>query len=165
MRSCQHIHSDRGYPKAKTLLKEQFGNKQKVASAYMDKALSWPPIKAEDVRVLQDYSLFLRGCCNAMEDVQYLSDMDMPSNMLSIIKKLPYKLRDKWRNHACELQERHNRRAKFTDIANFIERQVKILTDPVFGNIQDSQSTNINKGTNPSHSFVLDTRGAASLPL
>ena len=152
VRSCQHIHPERGYTKAKALLKEQFGNEQKVASAYLDKALSWPPIKAEEVKVLQDYSLFLRGCCNAMEDVQYLSDMDMPSNMLSIIKKLPYKLRDRWRNHACELQERHNRRVKFTDIANFIERQVKILTDPVFGNIQDSQSIIISNRTNKSKS-------------
>ena len=148
VRSCQHINSERGYVKAKALLKEQFGNEQKVASAYMDKALSWPSIRAEDVKALQDYSLFLRGCCNSMEDVQYLSDMDMPSNMLCIIKKLPYKLRDRWRNHACELQERHKRRAKFTDIANFIERQVKILTDPVFGNIQDSQPITINRGTN-----------------
>lgn len=135
VRSCQHMHPERGSAKAKALLKEQFGNDQKVASACMKRALSWPPIKSEAVRVLQDYTLFLRGCCNAMEDLHYLSDMDTPSNMLSIIKKLPYNLRDRWRNHACDLQECHNRRAKFTDIANFIERQVKILSDPVFGNI------------------------------
>ena len=40
VRSCQHINPERGYAKAKALLKEQFGNEQKVASAYMDKALS-----------------------------------------------------------------------------------------------------------------------------
>lgn len=71
----------------------------------MDKALSWPPIKGEDVKALQDYSLLLRGCCNAKEDVQYLLDLDMPSNMFSIVKKLPYWLRDRWRRDACELQE------------------------------------------------------------
>lgn len=65
VRSCQHMHPDRGYAKAKALLEEHFGNYQKVASAYMKRALSRPPIKAEDVRVLQEYSLFLRGCCNA----------------------------------------------------------------------------------------------------
>lgn len=67
VRNCQHINPERGYAKAKTLLKEQFGNEQKITSAYMDKALSWPPIKAEDVKALQDYSLFLRGCCNTTE--------------------------------------------------------------------------------------------------
>lgn len=54
VRSCQHMPPERGYAKAKALLEEQLGNDQKVASAYMNKALSWPPIKAEDVRVLQD---------------------------------------------------------------------------------------------------------------
>lgn len=63
------MNPERGYTKAKALLKEQFGNEQKIAFAYMDKALSWPPIKSEDAKALQDYSLFLRGCCNAMEDV------------------------------------------------------------------------------------------------
>lgn len=106
------MHPDRGYAKAKALLKEHFGNDQMVASAYMKRALSWPPIKSDDIRVLQDYSLFLRGCCNAMEDVHYLSDMDTPSNMFSIIKKLPYNLRDRWRNHACDLQERNNQTYK-----------------------------------------------------
>lgn len=161
VRSCQQINPEQGYVKAKALLKEQSGNRQKIASAYMDKALSWLPIKAEDVKVLQDYSLFLRACCNTMEDVQYLGDMDMPSNMLSIIKKLPYKLRDKWRNRACELQERHNQRAKFSDIADFIERQVKIMADPVFGNIQNSQPITINRGTiKPKPQFRPGNKGS-----
>lgn len=59
----------------------------------MDKALAWIPIKSEDVKALQDYSLFLRGCANAMNDVHYMLEMDMPTNML-IIKKLPFRLRD-----------------------------------------------------------------------
>lgn len=153
VRSCHYMNPARGYVKAKALLKEQFGNEQKVASAYMEKALLWPPIKTEDVRALQDLSFFLRGCCNAMEDVQYLHELDLPSNMLSIIRKLPYKLRDRWRNQVCELQERNNQRVKFKDIADFIEKQVKVLTDPVFGNIQDSPSVN-DKGRNKLKSQV-----------
>lgn len=61
-------------------------------SAYMEKALLQANIKTEDLRALQDYSLLLRSCCNSMENIQYLREMDMPSNMLTIVKKLPYKL-------------------------------------------------------------------------
>lgn len=104
----------------------------------MEKALSWTSIKSDDIAPLQAYSLFLRGCCNAVEEVQYMYELDMPANMLSIIRKLPYRLRDRWRTVACELQERHNRRATFADIVDFIEKQVKIATDPVFGDIQDT---------------------------
>lgn len=49
VRSC-HINPDQGYLKAKTFLKEWFDNEQEVSSAYLDKALLWPPIKTEDVK-------------------------------------------------------------------------------------------------------------------
>ena len=138
VRSCQQMAADRGYYKAKSLLEEHFGNEQRIASAYMDKALSWPVIKAEDIKALQAYGLFLRGCCNAMDEIQYMSELNMPANMLTIVKKLPYKLRDKWRTVACDIHERSHHRATFPDIVDFVERQVKITADPVFGNIQDT---------------------------
>ena len=49
------------------MFEELFGNEQRIASAYLDKALSWPMVKAEDAKSLQAYGLFLRGCCNAMD--------------------------------------------------------------------------------------------------
>lgn len=51
VRSSQHLNPERGYIKAKALLWEHFGNEQRVASAYMERALSWPPIKTEDIKV------------------------------------------------------------------------------------------------------------------
>ncbi len=121
----------------------------------MEKALSWANIKIEDLGALQDYSLFLRSCCNSMENIQYLREMDTPSNMLTVVKKLPYKLREKWRSEVCELQETVNQRDTFSDIVNFVERQVKIMTDPVFGNIQDVPtligSKSVNKGKSQSY--------------
>ncbi|KAI2657502.1 Enolase-phosphatase E1 [Labeo rohita] len=81
VRSCQHMIPSQGYIRAKALLKEHFGNEVRIASAYMEKALSWKTIKSKDAKALQDYGLFLRSCCN--------------------------------------------------------ERQVKIVMDPVSGNIQD----------------------------
>ncbi len=37
-RSCQHLSSYEGFYRAKNLLKEHFGNEQKISSAYMDKS-------------------------------------------------------------------------------------------------------------------------------
>lgn len=99
--------ADRGFMKAKSLLEEHFSNEHKIASAYMEKALSWSAIKPEDTKTLQAYTLFLRGCCNAMENVSYMHELDIPANMLAIIKKLPYRLRDRWITVACDIQERN----------------------------------------------------------
>lgn len=57
VRSCQHTVADRGYGKAKALLEKHFGNERNIASAYMEKALSWSVIKSEDVK-------FSSGLCS-----------------------------------------------------------------------------------------------------
>ena len=137
VRSCQHIIPDRGYQLAKELLHEHFGNEYSIAAAYIEKALAWPTVKSEDVKSLQAFSLFLRGCCNVMEELHYMQELDMPTNMRAIMTKLPFKYREKWRTKAHEILERHNRRACFRDLVSFLERQVKIISDPLFGDIQD----------------------------
>lgn len=138
VRSCQHMPHDQGYAKAKFLLREHFGNSSIIASSYVDKVLTWPMLKSEDLKALQAYSFLLRGCCNAMGEIGSVYELDVTANMQIVIRKLPYKLRDAWRNVACDLQDKFHRRVTFRDIVEFIERQVKIASDPLFGNIQDS---------------------------
>lgn len=138
--SCQHLPPEQGYSTAKYLLEEHFGNENKIASAYIERIVTWAPIKSEDVKGLQSFSLFLQGCSNLTQQVVYMKELDLPSNMRMIVMKLPYKLREKWRVVAYELQEQNGHRAVFTDLVAFIIKQVKVASDPVFGNIQDSQS-------------------------
>ncbi len=148
VRSCQHMPPDRGYDMARYLLEQHFGDEYKITAAYMEKVLSWPVVKSEDGKSLQAYALFLRECCNAMENVQYMRELNMPANMKTLILKLPYKLREKWRVSACDIMEQYNRRPQFTDIVTFIERQVKIVSDPVFGDIQNPPPNAGNKTVN-----------------
>lgn len=63
VRNCLHMDTRRGYAKAKKLLKLHFGDDVKITSAYMEKALSWSNIKADDCKALYAYALYLRGCC------------------------------------------------------------------------------------------------------
>lgn len=82
--------------------------------------------------------MYLRGCRNAIAEIAYLEELDLSSNLQSLVAKLPFKLRERWRTEAYKLQERRHSRVKFSDLVKFIETQVKILTDPVFGNIRDA---------------------------
>lgn len=145
--SCQHLPSELGYLRAKSLLCEHFGNEHKIAHAYMEKINNWPAIKSEDTKALQTFSLFLKGCSNLTEHITQLKELDLPSNMRSIILKLPYKMRERWRNVACDLQEKRGQRALFTDLVIFIEKQVKVASDPLFGNILDPQQPNSKTST------------------
>lgn len=80
-----------------------------------------------------------------MDEVEYMYELNMPANMFTVVKKLPYKHRDRWRTVACELQEKRGQRATFTDIVDFIEKQVKLASDPLFGDIQAAPSITVNK--------------------
>lgn len=83
---------DFGYAKAKHQLQKHFENKYKFATAYLEGALSWPSINGGGCQCFAVLCSFLRGCCNVTEEVQYLQELDMPSNMRAIISKLPFKL-------------------------------------------------------------------------
>ena len=112
-----------------------------IASAYIDKALQWPQIKTEDGKALNAYAVFLTGCRNTMEDVAFMEEMDNPTNMRMVVSKLPYKMRERWRDSAFQILERRGHRARFADLVVFIERQAKVAMDPLFGDLQESRTS------------------------
>ncbi len=59
VRSCQHMIPSQGYIRAKDLLKDHFGNEVRIASAYMEKALTWKTIKSEDAKAFRTMAYFL----------------------------------------------------------------------------------------------------------
>ena len=152
VQSCLHMESHRGYEEAKRLLKEHYGDEIKISSAYLERALNWTSIKADDGRALQAYAMYLRGCLNAMQDLHYMDELDIPCNIRSIVFKLPYKLRERWRGVDYDVLQRSKRRARFQHLVEFMERHAKMLMDPLFGDIQDHQLPN--KRTVPRNQMV-----------
>lgn len=89
---------EKGYREARLLLHQQYGDELKIAMAYIEKALKWPHIKAT--------------CCrNTMQDVDYMDEMDNPTNMRAILSKMPYKMREKWRHVAFEMLENKKKKS------------------------------------------------------
>ena len=145
VRCCTHMSASKGYSKAKKLLQEHYGDELQIASAYIDKALKWPQIKSDDGKELNAYAMFLVGCRNTMEDIDYLEEMDNPTNLRTLVSKLPFKMKERWRVEAYNVKERGGRRAKFVDLVKYIDRQAKIMMDPLFGNLPDSRPTPVGK--------------------
>ena len=141
VRSCLHMDVNRGYREARHLLKEHYGNEMKISEAYLEKALNWTAIRAEDGKMLQEYALYLRGCCNVMQDLQYLEELNILSNLRQIASKLPYKLRERWRTTAYETQQKTGRRIRFQHLVEFVEKNAKMHLDPLFGDVQEQRTT------------------------
>ncbi|KAL6484006.1 hypothetical protein MHYP_G00088790 [Metynnis hypsauchen] len=139
------MRPDRAYREARALLDRHYGDELTIANAYIKKAMEWPQIKPEDRKGLNTFSLFLIGCCNAVNDVDYMDEMNNPTNMKCILSKLPFKLKEKWRSYAYDIKERRKKQARFPDLVDFVYHQAKVVNDPLFGDILDATIGNQGK--------------------
>lgn len=81
-----------------------------------------PQVKSDNGKALAAYAMILIGCCNSVEDIKFLEEMDNPTNLRTVISKLPYKMKEQWRMEAFELKERRGRRARFAELVNPAEK-------------------------------------------
>ena len=72
-----------------------------------------------------------------MQDLQYLEELNSPSNLRLLVLKLPYKYRERWRSFANDVLEYKDHRAEFHDLVQCIEKQATVVLDPLYGDIQD----------------------------
>lgn len=156
VRSCFHMEPEQGYTEAKKLLKERFGDKYKISMAYLDKALNWPTIKSDDAKALESYTLFLTNCNNAMTELEYLDEMENAANMRTVISKLPYRLREKFKSIAIDIQK-NNKRTKFKDVVSFVTKQAEMAAHPVFGEISGQTKRQPEKPTGKKNITTLAT--------
>ena len=147
VQSCMHMSPQTAFGEAKKQLEWNFGSKVKVTAAFLNKALDWPALKADDgVGVaLRSYTFFLRTSYNTTEDAGYLDEMENSSHMKVFVSKLPFRMRESWRMKVCSIREEQKRRVKFKDLLDFLERQVRAAMDPVFCEIQNTRA----KATTP----------------
>ena len=134
--SCSNYDAATAYHNARRLLDREFGNEFKVSSAYLDRLHSWPSIKADDVTALEDLSIFLVECSNYCESMSIHNHLHSPEEIMRIVRKLPYKLRDKWRTKCHNLHE-NCLQVQFNHLVNFVSDQTAVLKQPIFGNIND----------------------------
>lgn len=121
VRSCCHMDPSKGYPTAMKLLNEKYDNDFNIASAFIDKIEAWPSIKPEEGPALEKFSVLLTSCLNYAKDIKALGQLNSPKEMLVILSKLPYKLREKWRGHVLSLQEQHEK-ITFDKLVQFVTK-------------------------------------------
>ena len=151
VKSC--FHKPDGYSKAKEMLKKKYGDRYQIAEAYVKKAVEWPVVKADDASALSSLSLFLIECCNVLNDLNYISELDNTQNIKTILLKLPFRLRDRWRIKVDQIMEGGGI-VKFNHLVDFIEKQSRIVSNPVYGDVVSPRDNvhkkHVNKGSKES---------------
>ena len=140
VRGCMQMKPpDAGFIKAMSLLSSRYGDEFTIAEAYIKRLDSWPQIRQEDGKALETLSVFLIGVGHYVQNTSSLNHLQSPKEIQSIIMKLPYRLREKWRNHVHVLMEK-GQRVEFATLVEFVESQTRLINLPVFGDIKDIRS-------------------------
>ncbi len=132
--SCANYDMSLAFTKAKTLLINEYDDEYRVSCAYIEKLHQWPPIKPEDPRGIRDLSVYLLRCYNYLENMTSRNPLQNPKEMMTIINKLPYKLRERWRRRTHSIVTSHGT-VYFKHLVDFVHEEAKILNQPVFNEI------------------------------
>ena len=84
------------YLRAKTLLEERFGNKHKIADAWIKKVTRGGIVSAHNGVALREMADELRVCYETLQAVGFESEMAPQSFLKSIVERLPNYLRYRW---------------------------------------------------------------------
>ena len=136
VKSCLTMSEDVGYQKARDLLKKRYGQSYRIASAFVEKLVKGSAIKAEDGEALRRFSILLTSCKNTVQDIGYLNKVENPDNMKAIVGRLPFGLRQKWRDVADNITENLGREITIGDLSNFVTSKARAATHAVFGDLQ-----------------------------
>lgn len=110
-----HTSSQTAYVEAKRQLERNFGNRAKVMSAFIDKALNWSVLNFNDTAAVRAYTFFLRSCFNTVVETGFI-ELENSTNMRILVSKLPFRLHDKWQIIVVDIAEKCNHRETFKDL-------------------------------------------------
>ncbi len=133
---------ERGYIDAKDLLAKRFGNRYVIAEAYKKKAESWPDVKREEAKSWTSFSIFLTEYQTTMRDLNCLHEIDHSGTVKTLLSKLPYSVRNQWRIHVDNLEVQENKMAGLQEFVQCVERQARILANPLYGDINGEKGRN-----------------------
>lgn len=136
VQSCSHNDASLALLKAKALLHEEYGNEYKVTNRYIEKLSNWPLIKHDDKEGLNEFSLFLVECNNYFEYMPRKNELNSYKEIMNLIMKLPYRLRENWRRKTYDLTKL-NETITFETLVQFVREENNILRQPLFGDIVD----------------------------
>ncbi|CAB4001611.1 Hypothetical predicted protein [Paramuricea clavata] len=131
MRSCLSMNPDEGYQVARKLLKQRYGQQPVWIESQM--------YRKSSLKMARRF----KGCL-----------------LQSVISRLPYLLRQRWRDVADDITSNKMREITFEDIEKFVKVKAKAFTHPIFGKINsDSKNKLIQDPKGPRSRYAFGVNG------
>ena len=145
-----------GYPLALKLLKDRFGNGDKIVQAWVSKILDSPKVTNKN---LQEFVDNLRCCIETLKSLNQEAELDNTRSLCLILQKVPQYLQTRWLRENHKIKTRESRSPRLSDVVEFLAVAASEVSDPSFGKLLTSQDKEgkdrrpSSKGSSRSFSF------------
>ena len=129
IQGCTLMRPERGYVRARQLLKDRYGDEFVIAELWGQRLLNTSTRMS-----LREFADELRAGYESLDALDALDELQTQGNLLEIIKKLPAYLQNKWRDVARRLKIHERRRPDLQDVMEYVEEATAVASDPVYGN-------------------------------
>ena len=136
IQGCTLMSPERGYVRARQLLKDRYGDEFMIAELWGQRLLS-----TSNRMPLREFADELRAGYESLNALDALDELQTQGNLSEIIKKLPGYLQNKWRDVVRRLKVHERRRPDLQDVVEYVEEAAAVASDPVYGNQKSEKSS------------------------
>ena len=155
IQGCTLMRPERGYVRARQLLKDRYGDEFLIAELWGQRLLS-----TSNRMPLREFADELRAGYESLDALGALDELQTQGNLSEIIRKLPGYLQNKWREEVRRLKVYEHRQPDLWDVVEYVEEAATVASDPVYGNQgqkseRSSASTRVAYATSNSSSCLI----------
>ena len=113
VRTCVYFNDQECYTTAMQLVHQEFGNKQKIARAYIQQLKDLPSVKGSDLEGWNRMHRFLLNCITFKSTGQ-LAGLDRPDILCAIITNFKPSFQDRWTTVAERIERTQEREKRIS---------------------------------------------------
>ena len=129
---CLEQYLEGGPERLQMPLREKYGDPYRISNVYLKKINEWPTIWTGDEQALNKFSVFLTQRRGAITKLTFLSILNHPLNLQSMVALLPSQLQDRWCREASRTRMSVREIPALGNFVKFVNAKASVANDLVF---------------------------------
>jgi len=151
---CAVMDPKEGFERAKSLLKERFGNNYVIAEAWVNKVAKGKAVSPHDKEALREFADDLVNCEVTLTAMNCLQEVNSQRVLVEIVGRLPTYLQNRWIRQVREVRTNHGREANMKDLVSFVTAAAEEATDPVYSKLTSGKEKPHGEKNYPQQKFI-----------
>ena len=131
IQSCAIVGGEEGYEKARSILKQRFGDRHTISQALIDRLRCGKAAhKKQDIQELADE---LTSCVTTLNEMGKLHEIDTQRSIVDIVDRLPRYIQNRWKKSALSAKKNSGMYPDINSLLTFVCDTAEEVNDPIYG--------------------------------